>query len=415
MTSDPYRARRVFVWTWLPGESEPVVAGAVDRVEAGRLDFTYARSYLDNENAMSLYAPELPLRRGGQEPLDGLRIAACLKDATPDSWGERVIGNRMGSDDQELSIETYMLESGSNRFGAIDFQESASKYVPRLDTASLDELFDAAEKVLAGVPLNSAIGDALMNGTAIGGAHPKVLISDDSGTEYIAKLSVSADVHPVIRAEAVGIELARRCGLDMPNARVIKSMGRDVLLIERFDRQSGGPRRHVISGLTMLGLDALLGARYGSYPEMLDVLRERALAPQDVGRRLFERIVFNVAIGNNDDHARNHAAFWDGHSLELTPAFDLTPQVRSTDTSAQAMAIGRDGSRASQFSVCVAAAADYGLSRPDAREIVDHIVSTVEAQWLDAADVAGLSEADRNALWRRSVLNRSTFYDGDRT
>lgn len=170
MTSDPYRARRVFVWTWLPGESEPVVAGAVDRVEAGRLDFTYARSYLDNENAMSLYAPELPLRRGGQEPLDGLRIAACLKDATPDSWGERVIGNRMGSDDQELSIETYMLQSGSNRFGAIDFQESASKYVPRLDTASLDELFDAAEKVLAGVPLNSAIGDALMNGTAIGGA-----------------------------------------------------------------------------------------------------------------------------------------------------------------------------------------------------------------------------------------------------
>ena len=140
----------------------------------------------------------------------------------------------------------------------------------------------------------------------------------------------------------------------------------NVLLIERFDRLSGGRRRHVVSGLTMLGFDALLGARYGSYPEMLDVLRELGRAPQDIGRRLFERVVFNVAIGNNDDHARNHAAFWDGQSLELTPAFDLTPQVRSTDTSAQAMAIGRDGSRASQFSVCVAAAADYGLSRPEA-------------------------------------------------
>jgi serine/threonine-protein kinase HipA len=261
-----------------------------------------------------------------------------------------------------------MLESGSNRFGAIDFQDSAGEYVPRLDTASLDELYDAAEKVLAGVPLSPAIGDALMNGTAIGGAHPKVLISDNSGAEHIAKLAVSTDVHPVIRAEAVAIELARRCGLDVPNARVIKSMGRDVLLIERFDRQSGGQRRHVVSGLTMLGLDALLGARYGSYPELLDVLREHGRAPHDVGRTLFERIVFNVAIGNNDDHARNHAAFWDGQSLELTPAFDLTPQVRSTDTSSQAMDIGRDGSRGSQFSVCVAAAADYGLSRPGARE-----------------------------------------------
>ncbi|MDQ3480458.1 MAG: HipA domain-containing protein, partial [Actinomycetota bacterium] len=327
------------------------------------------------------------------------------------SWGERVIGNRLGAGDQELSIETYMRESGSNRFGAIDFQESASEYRPRLNTASLDELYDAAEKVLAGVPLSPAIGDALMNGTAIGGADPKVLISDDSGNEYIAKLSVSTDVHPVIRAEAVGIELARRCGLDVPNARVIKSMGRDVLLIERFDRPSGGLRGLGGSGLTMLGLDALLGARYGSYPELLDILREHGRAPQRAGRQLFERIVFNVAIGNNDDHARNHAAFWDGTSLELTPAFDLTPQVRSTDTSAQAMDIGRDGSRGSQFSACVAAAADYGLSRPDAKQIVDHIVATIETQWLDAADAAELSEADRNALWRRSVLNRSTFYD----
>lgn len=161
----------------------------------------------------------------------------------------------------------------------------------------------------------------------------------------------------------------------------------------------------------MLGLDAHLGARYGSYPEILDLLREHGVDPTEVGRTLFERVVFNVAIGNNDDHARNHAAFWDGQSLELTPAFDLTPQVRSTNTSTQAMDIGRDGSRVSQFSGCIAAAADYGLSRPAAKEIVDHVVLTIEEQWLDAADAAGLSESDRNALWRRSVLNRSTFYE----
>ena len=411
MTSDLYRGRRIFVWTWLPGESTPIVAGAIDRVSPDRLDFTYARSYLGNDKAISLYTPELPLRRGAQEPLDGLAIAACLKDATPDSWGERVIGNRLGAGNHELSIETYLLESGSNRFGALDFQQSAEDYRPRLEGASLDDLYDAAEKVLAGEPLSPAIGDALLNGTAIGGAHPKVLINDASGTGYIAKLSVSTDVHPVIRAEAVAIELARRCGLDVPAARVISSMGRDVLLIERFDRLPAGRRRHTVSALTMLGLDALLGARYGSYPDLVDVLRELGRAPQDVGRRVFERIVFNVAIGNNDDHARNHAAFWDGQSLELTPAFDLTPQIRSTDTSAQAMAIGRDGSRASQFSTCVAAAADYGLSRPEATQIIDRIVSMIEAHWLEAADTAGLSEADRNTLWRRSILNRSVFYD----
>ena len=69
-------------------------------------------------------------------------------------------------------------------------------------------------------------------------------------SSYIAKLSISTDVHPWIRAEAVAIELARRCGIDVPNAPVIESMGRDVLLIERFDRLPGGRRRHVVSGLT---------------------------------------------------------------------------------------------------------------------------------------------------------------------
>jgi serine/threonine-protein kinase HipA len=41
---------------------------------------------------------------------------------------------------------------------------------------------------------------------------------------------------------------------------------------------------------------------------------------------VFERIVFNIVIGNTDDHARNHAAFWDGTHLDLTPAYDLCPQ-----------------------------------------------------------------------------------------
>lgn len=75
------------------------------------------------------------------------------------------------------------------------------------------------------------------------------------------------------------------------------------------------------------------------------------------------------------------------------------------------MAIGRDGSRASQFSACVAAAADYGLSRPEAKQIIDRTVANIEDHWRDAADAAGLGEADRNLLWKRCVLNQSVFYD----
>ena len=59
----------------------------------------------------------------------------------------------------------------------------------------------------------------------------------------------------------------------------------------------------------------------------------------------------------------------------------------------------------------VSAAADYGLSRPEAREVVDRIVSMIETQWLDASDAVGMSEADRNAVRKRSILNRSVSYE----
>ena len=55
---------------------------------------------------------------------------------------------------------------------------------------------------------------------------------------------------------------------------------------------------------------------------------------------MFDRIVFNIAISNYDDHALNHAAFWDGHHLELTPAYDLDPKPRTGWQRNQMLGIG---------------------------------------------------------------------------
>jgi serine/threonine-protein kinase HipA len=88
-----------------------------------------------------------------------------------------------------------------------------------------------------------------------------------------------------------------------------------------------------------------------SYPQILDVLRLYAKDATQPGPELFRRIAMNIAISNNDDHARNHAAFWDGTHLELTPAYDLAPGQRSGDTFEQAMAFGRGnpGAKVSNF------------------------------------------------------------------
>ena len=403
MTSEP---RHAFVWVWLPGTDVPVVAGRLDAAGAA-VTFTYGRSYLARDDRIALYLPELPLGRGPIAPLVG-DIAGCIADATPDAWGRRVILNRRvgrdAVDTTDLDLLTYLLESGSDRIGALDFQASASEYVPRsAGCATLTELAQSAERVEQGVPLSPALDQALLHGSSVGGARPKALLSDGS-RRLIAKFSSTTDTYPVVKGEFVAMELARRAGLSVAAVEVTRTLGKDALLIDRFDRPAAGGRRAMVSALTILALDEV-GARYASYADLADVIRARFNDPIPTLRELFSRITFNILTGNNDDHARNHAAFWDGTALTLTPAYDICPQPRAGGETAQLMAIGNDGYRMSQIAGCVTRASTYLLSEPDAREIIDHQLDVIKTQWADVCDQAALAEVDRGALWRRQFLN----------
>ena len=413
MTSEPTEA---FVWVWLPHASEPVIAGRLE-TSGEILYFSYGRSYLDRADAIPLYLPELPLRQGRIRPLAGLTVAGCIRDAGPDAWGQRVILQRhvghltTDSDTGDLSLLTYLLESGSDRIGALDFQMSATAYETRTSAATLEDLVMAADRLEAGLPLPPVLGTALLHGTSVGGARPKVVLNDGD-RKLIVKLPSRSDPYPVVKAEAVAMELARRVGLDVARTGVIEVLGNDVLLVDRFDRPAGGRlRRMVISGLTILSLDLMM-ARYATYYDLADAIRNRFAEPKQTLRELFSRIIFNICVSNTDDHARNHAAFWDGKILTLTPAYDICPQPRSGGESTQAMAIRRDGYRYSQLAGCVAAGTEtYLLSEAEAKDIVDQQVDTIRSQWHEAAEAARLTAVERDRLWGRQILNPYALED----
>jgi serine/threonine-protein kinase HipA len=414
MTSDA-SPKEAFVWVWLPGEIEPVVAGRL-AAAGDQLLFNYGRSFLARKNAIPLYEPELPLRAGVLPLLTGLRMPSCIRDAVPDAWGRRVILNRRlgakgpGIDVASLDELTYLLESGSDRIGALDFQASATRYVAReAAPASLDELATATASIEAGIPLTPELDQALLHGSSIGGARPKAMIAS-ADRKYVAKFSSQSDLYSVVKAEYVAMRLAAESGLDVARVTLQRAAGKDVLLVERFDREKaaeGWRRRAMVSALTLLELDEMM-ARYASYEDLATVIRHRFLAPRETLRELFGRMLFNVLCGNTDDHARNHSAFWDGEKLALTPAYDICPQARAGGEATQAMLIAR-GERLSRISLCLNAAPLFLLSREEALAVARRQITTIRDRWVDVCAEAALTDVDRSLLWRRQFLHPFAF------
>jgi serine/threonine-protein kinase HipA len=121
-------------------------------------------------------------------------------------------------------------------------------------------------------------------------------------------------------------------------------------------------------------------------------------------------MLFNVLCGNTDDHARNHAAFWSGKELSLTPAYDICPQNRTGGEATQAMLIiGQQ--RASQIALCLKAAPLFLISNAEAVLLASEQVKTIKQRWPAVCDEAKLSKVDRNFLWRRQFLNPFAFLE----
>ena len=138
------------------------------------------------------------------------------------------------------------------------------------------------------------------------------------------------------------------------------------------------------------------------------IIRARFTAPVETLRELFARMTFNILVGNTDDHARNHAAFWDGKSLALAPAYDICPQSRIGREASQAMQICGHGRR-SQLSLCLAAANKFLLADEHALAIMRHQIAAIAGNWEETCDMAQLNQADRRLLWRRQFLNDLAF------
>jgi len=408
----------VDVLAWLPRQSDAVLAGQILH-DGDAASYCYDRTYLTLPDATPLFTADLPLSVDRLHPPAPHRVAPTLRDALPDRWGRRVIAVALSKSGQqplhedEIDDITLMLQTGSDRIGALDFRRpntvnSRDGSAP----ASLGELMALADLVGTGSPLPPSMHHLVAVAASVGGARPKSLFTDTArNRKFIAKFSIADDSYPVVCAEFVAMRLAALAGLNVAPVEIARIGDRDVLLVERFDRirrQEGWwERKHMVSALTWTQADEM-SARHITYPQLAGIMDRMCKDPVADKEELFTRIVFNILVGNTDDHARNHAAFWDGRHLALTPAYDILPQRRTTRTANLAMALA-DGSRAAQLANAAAIAPVFGISGPAFRRIRERLVGTIVQHWLDVCDEAGLVQSERAALVGCQLLNEFAF------
>lgn len=392
-----------FVWVFLPGAREPVVAGVLGRSVSGRgLAFRYANSYLAHDNPLSL-GPDLELTDRTFPPAVGHGMPSSIRDAMPDGWGRQVINLDLGRDVEDaLPDVQYMLRSGSDRVGALDFQASPTTYEARLSGGTLREVGDVATAIDDHEPVGSGLLNAVRNTlTSAGGSQPKAFVLF-GGRSWLAKFQTSYDkTSPLIKAERAALHVAEQAGLDVPAAQLVRiTTARNpndlVLLTERFDRRGEG-RRMVISGMTVAEEHSTMNA---SYPRLVEKLRGLARNPDAVGRELFQRLAFRIAMRVDDDHLRNVAFFWDGSHAEFTPAFDLSPDLVGTPIGLTDIG---EGSREFSLEALTARHHYYNVSRSESVDIAEHMVDVVKAHRADAAEVAEMLPHEKDLLLTRTA------------
>lgn len=383
----------LYVYIYL--EEGPVPAGLLEMVGEGHditARFRYGRRYLQRKDRLAIDPVQLPLHepeidREYMVP-EGFVLFNGIRDAAPDSWGRYLMDRAAGS--RILTEYDYLIATGEDRVGALAFGPDLSgpkRLTPWGEDTRTPKQVDLAELLMAVQELDTS-NDILSNhyrfllsSSSLGGARPKATLTFD-GKLWIAKFSRPSDLYPICRIEYAAMRLAKKVGISVPPIHLEKVLGQDVYLIERFDRipsASGYQRIPFISGLTITGAHEEESSQQ-SYLSLAEQLRLYGSQLNKDMRQLWQRMVFNILCNNTDDHLRNHGFLWDDKGWQLSPAYDIVPLPQIGTDRYLAIGVGKDGRHAT-LSNALSQVSSFGLTRPEAIQIVTTMQKNVKENW----------------------------------
>lgn len=401
-----FNQKTVFVYDDF-SENQPVLMGYlyVNVIKGGEsYSFEYDKAWLKNTGLKLTLDPELMPYPGRQYP-SGKDNFGLFADASPDRWGrvlmnkrERILAEKEGRKPSKLYDSDYLLGVyDETRMGGIRFKidsdgpflsdDKETAAPPWATLRSLEEASRYFENDESGLD-EKWLNQLIKPGSSLGGARPKATVVDTQDQLWIAKFPSKNDENDTGAWEMVVHDLAARCGLNVPEAKLEKfsSLG-STFLIKRFDRILN-KRIHFASAMTLLGKTDGASAEDGSsYLDIAAFIKSYGAQPKADLLELWKRIVFNMAVTNTDDHLRNHAFILSSNGWILSPLYDVNPVPYGDELS---LNVDEEDNSIS-IDLAVQTAPKFGISETDAKVYATEILRIVRENWEKVAAVYGLT------------------------
>ena len=337
-------------------------------------------------------------------------IFGCFGDALPDRWGRLLLNRREQIRAQEekrpvrnLSSYDYLLGIDDySRMGGFRFKESPDGEFINCDaTLRIPPLTDIQVLVAASMEVEKSEERNLLPdkkwllqlvhpGTSLGGARPKAGVLNEEGELCVAKFPSRNDEYDIGLWEHLSHLLAKEAGVEAAETRAITAGEKyHTLLSKRFDRTTDGRRRHFASAMTLLGLTDGCNAQTGNgYLDIVDFILQHCCNVEANLRQLYRRVAFSIAIGNSDDHFRNHGFLLTPKGWTLAPAYDLNP----TFNDHQSLLINATTNR-SDLQLLLASSEEYMIGKEEATRIIEEVKDGV-SQWRSMATWLGIAKRE---------------------
>ena len=371
-----------------------------------KFSFEYDDKWLLNNGAGITLDPELYLYRGRQYTPLGKQLFGLFSDSCPDRWGRLLLQRREAINARKenrrpnkLTESDYLLGVYDEaRMGALRFSVDGGEH------------FEASDKAWATPPwvtlrtLEAAafsfendedgfeekwLNQLLAPGSSLGGARPKATVQDTDGVLWIAKFPSKHDTVNSGAWEMVVHELAKMCGLNVPEARLETfSANGATFIVKRFDRE-GKRRIHFSSAMSLLG--KVDGESDSSYLDIAAFIRANGCKPKLDLIELWRRIVFSMAVNNTDDHLRNHGFVYTPQGWRLSPLYDVNPVPYGDNLSLMV----DDKESTVDVDLALETAQYYNIDLHEAKSIAADMFRIVKDNWRELAKNNGLS---RNAI-----------------